>query len=679
MRLGEQTAQSSRASARGASGQRAKAARTQRPVGPNYKWVALTNTTLGALMATIDSSIVLIALPAIFRGIGVNPLAQGETGYFLWLLLGYMVVTTTLLVTFGRISDIFGRVRLYNLGFAIFTVGSTLLAFTPGTGNTGALELIIFRLIQGIGAGFLFSNSAAILTDAFPANQRGMALGINQIAAIGGSFIGLILGGILAAINWRLVFLVSVPVGIAGTVWAYLNLREIAIIREHQKIDWLGNITFAVGLTTLLLGVTYGIEPYGNSAMGWGNPGVIAAIVVGALLLGAFVWIETRVADPMFRLDLFKIRMFAAGNIAGFLSALSRGGLQFMLIIWLQGIWLPLHGYSFEETPLWAGIYMTPLLAGFIVMGPISGYLSDRFGARVFSTLGMVLQAIGFIGLTFLPANFGYAWFALLLFLLGVGSGLFASPNTSSIMSSVPADTRGVSSGMRATFQNGASLVSIGVFFSIVTAGLASSIPSTFYNGLTRYGVPSAAANQIAHLPPSAALFGAFLGYNPIGQLLPPPVLAQLTPANRATLLGKEFFPQLISSPFMVGLHAVFYMSAAFCLIAAVVSLLRGKRVVPAVAGAPGRATTSTFVEDGQLAGADAISPTSTETPLAAPEELISDEPTALNGHNGLNGSNGRNGNYASCGNGHIPSAHRSDALVNDALTHDETPADEPA
>ncbi|HKD77597.1 MAG TPA: MFS transporter, partial [Ktedonobacterales bacterium] len=451
--------------------------RHRRPVGPHYKWIALTNTTLGSLMATIDASIVLIALPAIFKGIGINPLASGESSYFLWLLLGYMVVTSTLLVTFGRISDMFGRVRLYNLGFLIFAIGSTLLALTPSTGNTGALELIIFRLIQGIGSGFLLSNSAAILTDAFPANQRGRALGINQIAGIAGSFIGLIVGGILATINWRLVFLVSVPVGIAGTIWAYTMLRETATIREHQKIDWLGNVTFAVGLTVFLFGITYGIEPYGGSPMGWTNPLVIGAILLGLALLAAFIWIETRIEFPMFRLELFKIRMFTAGNIAGFLSALGRGGLQFMLIIWLQGIWLPLHGYSFAETPLWAGIYMTPLLIGFIVMGPISGYLSDRFGARLFSTTGMLIQAAGFIGLTLLPVNFNYPVFAVLIFILGCGSGLFASPNTSSIMSSVPPETRGVSSGMRATFQNSATLVSIGLFFSIVTIGLASALP----------------------------------------------------------------------------------------------------------------------------------------------------------------------------------------------------------
>ncbi len=531
-------------------------------------------------MATIDASIVLIALPAIFKGIGINPLASGESSYFLWLLLGYMVVTSTLLVTFGRISDMFGRVRLYNLGFLIFAVGSTLLALTPSTGNTGAIELIIFRLIQGIGSGFLLSNSAAILTDAFPPNQRGRALGINQIAGIAGSFIGLIVGGILASINWRLVFLVSVPVGIAGTIWAYTMLRETATIRERQKIDWLGNVTFAVGLTVLLFGITYGIEPYSGSPMGWGNPLVIGAILSGLALLAAFIWIETRVEFPMFRLELFKIRMFTAGNIAGFLSALGRGGLQFMLVIWLQGIWLPLHGYSYAETPLWAGIYMTPLLIGFVLMGPISGYLSDRFGARLFATTGMLIQAAGFVGLTLLPANFNYTLFAVLIFILGCGSGLFASPNTSSIMSSVPPDTRGVSSGMRATFQNSASLVSIGLFFSIVTLGLASALPSTLSSGLTQNGVPAQAANTIAHLPPTSALFGAFLGYNPIGELLPPPVLHAISPAHQATLLSKTFFPNLIATPFMDGLHAVFSISAILCLVAAASSFLRGKRMI---------------------------------------------------------------------------------------------------
>ncbi len=554
--------------------------RRQRPVGPKYKWVALSNTTLGALLATINSSILLISLPAIFTGVGINPLAPQETNYFLWLLLGYLVITATLLVTFGRISDIFGRVKLYNLGFAVFTVGSILLFVTPGSGNTAVIQMIIYRLIQGVGAGFLFANSTAILTDAFPSNQRGLAMGVNQIAAILGSIIGLILGGVLSVVNWRLVFLVSVPFGAFGTIWAYWMLRETATIRGHQKIDWAGNITFFLGLTILLIGITYGIEPAGNSPMGWTSPFVLGALAVGILFLVAFVWIELHVSDPMFRLDLFKIRMFAAGNASGFLAALARGGLQFMLVIWLQGIWLPLHGYSFEETPLWAGIYMLPLLIGFVIMGPLSGWLSDRFGARTFSTLGMLIQVGGFIGLTFLPANFNYLWFALLLVVLGIGQGMFAAPNTTAIMNSVPPEHRGVSSGMRATFQNSATVFSIGVFFSIVTVGLASALPGALGSGLTQAGVPGPVANQISHLPPTAALFAAFLGYNPMATLLPPQVLHSLPAANQAHLLSKSFFPNLISDPFMVGLHAVFYLSAAMCLVAAVASLLRGKRYI---------------------------------------------------------------------------------------------------
>jgi len=554
--------------------------RATRPIGPHYKWIALTNTTLGVLMASIDSSIVLISLPAIFNGIHVNPLAPGETDYFLWILLGYMVVTATLLVTFGRISDMFGRVRLYNMGFAIFTVGSILLWLTPGTGNTGALELILFRLIQGVGAGFLFSNSAAILTDAFPTNQRGLALGINQIAAILGSVIGLILGGILSYFSWRLVFLVSVPVGLVGTIWAYLMLREIATIRGHQKIDWAGNISFAFGATILLLGITYGIQPYGGSPTGWGNPLVIGALTLGVILLAAFVWIERHVENPMFRLDLFKIRMFAAGNASSFLASIARGGLQFMLVIWLQGIWLPLHGYDYNVTPLWAGIYLLPLLLGFVVMGPLSGWLSDRFGARLFSTTGLLIQVIGFLLLTILPTNFDYIWFALLLFILGLGQGMFSAPNTSSVMSSVPAEQRGAASGMRSTFQNSGTLVSIGVFFSIITVGLASTLQSTLFNGLSRAGVPAAAANKIAHLPPTAALFAAFLGYNPMSTLLPPNILHALSAVNQANLLGHSFFPNLISPAFMTGLHGVFYLSAAMCFVAALASFLRGKRYI---------------------------------------------------------------------------------------------------
>jgi MFS family permease len=552
-----------------------------------YKWIALSNTTLGIFMAALDGSIVLIALPAIFKGIGVNPLAPGETDYLLWTLMGYLVVTATLLVTFGRISDMFGRVRMYNLGFAIFAVGSILLYLVQGTGNAAALQIILFRLVQGVGAAFLFSNSAAILTDAFPPNQRGMAMGINQIAALAGQFIGLIVGGVLASIDWRAVFLVSVPFSVGGTVWAYLALKEVAVIRKNQHLDLVGNLLFAVGLTSPLVGMTYGIQPYRSQPMGWSNPLVLGALGAGVVLLGVFIYIEQRVPEPMFRMDLFKIRMFSMGNIAGFLSSLARGGLNFMLIIWLQGIWLPLHGYSFEATPLWAGIYMLPLTAGFLLAGPLSGYLSDRYGARAFSTGGMLLTALGFVGLMQLPPVFDYPVFAALILLIGIGMGMFAAPNTTAIMNAVPPEHRGASSGMRATFQNTATTLSINLTFIMLILGLASSLPQTLLSGLTQAGVPSTVAQRVANLPPTAALFAAFLGYNPMATLLPPAVLQSMTAAGRSLVLGQQFFPNLIAGPFEVGVHLVFAISTGLSVLASLVSLMRGERYIPELGQVP--------------------------------------------------------------------------------------------
>ncbi len=546
----------------------------------DYKWIVLTNTSLGAFMAFLDSTIVEISLPAIFHGINVNPLAPGETDYLLWTLMGYLVVTATLLVTFGRISDMFGRVRLYNLGFGIFAVGSILLYLVPGTGNSAALMIILFRLVQAVGGAFLISNSMAIITDAFPPNQRGLALGINIICGTTGAFIGLVLGGILAAINWRYIFLVSVPFSVGGTIWAYLALHEVATIRQHQKLDIPGNILFAFGLTALLVGTTYGIQPYGSSNMGWSNPFVLACLIGGALALIAFVFVEQRVPDPMFRLQLFKIRMFSAGNIAGFLASLARGGLNLMLIIWLQGIWLPLHGISFEVTPLWAGIYMLPLTVGFMIMGPLSGFLSDRFGARAFSTAGMLLTAVGFAGLLLIPVNFTYFLFALAILVIGMGMGMFVSPNSVAIMNSVPAENRGVSSGMRATFQNTASTISITWIFAIVIVGLSTHLPGAMYQGLTQYGVPAKVAQQIANLPPTGALFAAFLGYNPMKAMLPASVLQQLPSASQTALLSKSFFPNLISAPFDDGLRLAFSISLILVIIAALASLMRGKRFI---------------------------------------------------------------------------------------------------
>lgn len=548
--------------------------------GIAYKWIALSNTTLGILMAAINGTILIIALPAIFRGIHVDPLVSGQTGLLLWVLMGFNVATTVFLVTFGRISDTYGRVRLYNLGFAIFTIGSILLYFTPGQGLTGEWELIIFRFVQGIGGAFLFANSAAILTDAFPPDERGFALGLNQIAGIGGAVIGLVLGGLLASLDWRLVFLVSVPIGLMGTIWAYVALRELATTRESKHLDLWGNITLALGLIGILMGLTYGIIPYHGHTMGWTSPLVRTGLIGGFLLLIAFVWIETVADDPLFHLNLFRNRAFAAGNLAGFLGAIARGGLSFMLIIWLQGIWLPLHGVSYANTPLQAGIDTLPQMMGFLVAGPLSGWLSDRYGAMWFGFAGMMVSAAGFFLLNTLPVDFHYWTFAAWLFLVGVGMGLFAAPNSSAIMSSLPARFRGVGSGMRATFQNAGMMVSMGVFFSIVISVLAIQLPSAMFAGLTSFGLPSFVATPLSHLPPTATLFSALLGYNPMAHLIPAAILHAM-PAQKASILtGEQFFPHLISDPFMSALRVVFLFSMGMSLISAVASLFRGERFI---------------------------------------------------------------------------------------------------
>ena len=555
---------------------------------PHYRWVALSNTTLGMLMATINSSIVIISLPAIFTGVKLNPLEPGNVSYLLWMLMGYMLVTAVLVVMFGRMGDQYGRVRIYNLGFVIFTVAAIALCLDPFSGGPGAMWLIAWRFVQGIGGAMLFANSTAILTDAFPANKRGFALGLNQVAAIAGSFIGLILGGVLAEIDWRAVFFVSVPFGVIGTIWSYKSLHEVGQ-KNPGRIDWLGNVTFAIGLIALLTGITYGIQPYGDSSQGWGNPWVLGSIIGGILLLIAFVVIELKVPSPMFDMRLFKIRAFSSGIFSGFLAAIGRGGLQFMLIIWLQGIWLPLHGYSYESTPLWAGIYMLPITIGFLIAGPISGALSDRFGSRAFATVGLVLVAATFIGLLLIPVNFEYWQFGLLTGLNGIGSGLFSSPNRTAIMNSVPPNERGAASGMAGVALNAGSSLSIGIFFSLMIAGLSVALPTALSTGLTSHGVPQNVATQIGATPPVGSLFAAFLGYNPIASLLGPTGLLQSPHVDAATLTGKEFFPQLISGPFHDGLVVVFIAAAVMSIIGAIASFLGGSKYVHEEAAAAAR------------------------------------------------------------------------------------------
>jgi MFS family permease len=548
-------------------------------ISPRYKWLVLSNTTIGVLLATIDSSIMLIAMPDIFRGIKLNPLAPGNSFYLLWMILGFLIVSSVLVVSLGRLGDMFGRVRMYSLGFVIYTSASLVLTIDPLTGQAGALWLIIGRLFQGVGAAFLVANSAAILTDAFPSNQRGLALGINNVAAISGQFIGLILGGVLGAIDWQLVFLVSVPFGLFGTIWSYRNLKELGQ-RHRARIDWAGNITFAVGLVLIMIGITYGIEPANGHSMGWTSAPVISLLLLGVASLTVFGVIETRVAEPMFRLQLFKIKAFTFGTLATFLSAISRGGLMFMLIIWLQGIWLPLHGYTFAQTPLLAGILMLPLTAGFLLAGPVSGYLSDRAGARYLGTGGMTGAAASFLLLLLLPVNFDYLAFAAILLFCGLSMGAFSAPNRAAIMNSLPARHRGAGNGMNSTFQSSAQVLSIGIFFTLMIVGLSATLPTTLTHGLMAHGVSSTVAAHVGNQPPVSILFAAFLGYNPIQTLVGPNVLDHLSAANRAALTGHSFFSDLISAPFHSGLTAAFIFAAVVSLIAAAASWSRGSRYI---------------------------------------------------------------------------------------------------
>lgn len=572
------------------------------PIPSHYKWIALSNTTLGVLIATINASILLISLPDIFKGIGIDPLEPSNTNYLLWLILGFLVVTAVLVVSLGRLGDIYGRARTYNLGFAVFTVFSILLSVTWMKGSHGALWLIVMRGLQGVGGAMLFANSSAIITDAFPIHQRGLALGINGVAAVAGSSIGLVLGGVLAPVAWRAVFLVSVPFGVFGTVWGYMKLRDLSERRKDAKIDWWGNITFAVGLVAIMVGITYGIQPYGSHTMGWTSPKVLAEIGGGILVLVVFCFIETRVEQPMFHLDLFKVRAFSAGNLASLLAGIGRGGLQFVLIIWLQGIYLPRHGFSFSETPLWAGIYLLPLAAGMLFGAPIAGAISDRIGPRPFAFAGMVIAALSFLLLAMLPVNFSYPVFALVIILNGIGMGIFFSPNRASIMNSLPANQRGAGSGMAATFMNSAMVLSIGIFFTLMIVGLSGGLHDSLYTGLRAHGVSNAVASKAASLPPVATLFAAFLGYNPVKTLVGPGI-HHLSHAQQHALLGHTFFPSVISHPFSSALSSAFIFGLAACLIAALASLIpargvpfivrrgRARRAAPAPAQAmPGTA-----------------------------------------------------------------------------------------
>ncbi len=541
-----------------------------------YKWTVLTNTTLGVIMSSLNANIVMISLPTIFRGLNINPFVHNEFIYLLWILMGYSIVLATVLVTFGRISDIYGRTRMYTLGFIIFTISSILLSLVPdNSGNTGALLIIIFRMVQAVGGGFLMVNSTALLTDAFPVNERGKALGLNQSAFIVGSVLGLIGGGLLAGYNWHLVFIVNIPFALAGTLWSIFMLKEMQE-RKKVRIDYMGNVALAMGLVLISLGFTYALEPYGDSQLGWGNPWVIASFILGILSIAIFLIVERRMENPLFNLSLFRIRPFAFGNLSLFFNSLARGAVSFLVTIWLQGIYLPLHGYAYTETPFWAGVYMIPMMAGMVSIAPISGHLTDKYGARIFATAGMVIVGVSLYLLTLLPYDFNLLEFEAILLLNGIGNGLFASPNTTAIMNSISSRDRGTGNGMRMTFNNIGATISMAVFFSITITIFSQKVPSAMYNAAINV-VPESVALYLSHLSPSGLLFATFLGMDPLQAIKNS---SSLPPSAIQALSSHTFLPDVIGPPFIDGLRYSLIISLILIAIGAVFSALRGKKFV---------------------------------------------------------------------------------------------------
>ena len=411
----------------------------------NYKWTALSNTIIGTLMASLDRNIILISLPAIAFDLHTSFLT------LIWIVLSYWLVTAAVLLNFGRLSDMFGRVKLYNMGFALFTLGSGLCSIS----QTGE-QLILFRVIQALGAAFLFSNSAAIITDTFRENERAKALGLNQTSIVIGSVIGLVLGGFLTSyLGWRSIFWVNIPIGTFATIWSYSKLRELGVIRK-EKIDWLGNITFAGGLSMILIGVTLAnfriVTPFE----------ILLFIICGVSLLILFIIIEKKIPKPMFDLSLFKIQPFIGGNIAIFLNALARGAFTLIMSFYLQGP-------SMRLNSLEAGIYLIPVSAALAAFAPLSGWLYDKYKIGFFTAIGLLVSAVGFFILTGIAVRTSFYEIVVPLIMIGAGMGIFASPNRASIMTSVPPARRGVSAGISTTFVMIGNSFSIGLVFLIMT------------------------------------------------------------------------------------------------------------------------------------------------------------------------------------------------------------------
>lgn len=450
-----------------------------------------------------------------------------------------------------------------------------MLYLTPNSGDLGALEIIIFRIIQAIGGSFILANSFAIIADNFEESERAFAISLNSVASVSGVSIGIVIGGILSVIYWRDVFLISVPLGAFGTVWSYAKLKESSPRRDH-KIDIVGNLLMASGMIVILLGVTYGITPYGASIMGWGNPLVLLSIIGGSALLVIFVLWERKANNPMLDLHMFRFRNFSIGSITGFISAMSIMGLLYMLTLLFQGIWLPLHGYSFSITPLWAGIYMLPMTISMGVFGVVAGKLSNKTRIKWFTVFGLILSGMSLFFLSLLPYNFKYYQMMIMLVIFGMGYGLFNSPNIASVMSSVPPQDRGSASGMLNNMRNTGYVASMGVFFSILISGLSSNLPASLSNALNKAGA-SSVSGTVSKMPPSVAIFGSFLGINPVSHFIPP--VNNLSSSTISLIEGNTWFSQAFSMPFMSSLDTVYYVSGAIAIVAGLISVLRTNRI----------------------------------------------------------------------------------------------------
>jgi len=427
----------------------------------NYKWWALSCTSLGMLLAATNSGTLIIALPDLERSLHASLLA------LVWVILAYLIAATVLVLTAGRLSDLFGRKRAYVGGFLVFAFASLGAGFSPN-----AEVLILWRILQGIGSAFLFANAAALVTDAFPKEELGLAMGANTMVAAIGLVLGPVLGGALVAISWHWVFWFNVPLALAGAAWGGLILRELAQRDPARSYDVLGTVTFVVGLTGLVLGVSRG------GLSGWTDPLALASLAAAAVLLPTWVVIERRSVAPMLDLGLFSNRLFAAASAASFINGLARFALMFLFVFYYQG--------AQANSPIEAGVKLIPLALGMLIASPLSGIYADRHGSRTLAALGMLVSAVGLAGMTTLQVHSPYWQSALWLAFVGVGSGMFNSPNTAAMMGTVPAARRGIAAGARTLLQNTGAVLSIAFVLAIVTSAVPKSTLFAVFSGVSK-------------------------------------------------------------------------------------------------------------------------------------------------------------------------------------------------